>query len=209
MTRGGKRDFVWAAFLTLTMLGPAAVHAPVPAGSRGISIGTVTTQGKLIVLTLDEGALGKANLFNLAHRTLLFTPEGGGYRMETVAPHWDPDFGGEMQGSEANLKNFAFPFSGKSWSTFSVGMTGSITFGPRVGAAPRPPSVVDARDTGGSLGRPLRPVAAGRPGADQRRRGHQRLLQASPDRYALSKGACRPHGHYVESHRSRLAAFRT
>ncbi|HEY4380617.1 MAG TPA: hypothetical protein VGN01_09755 [Acidobacteriaceae bacterium] len=115
----------------------------------GHSIGTVTTQGKLIVLTLDEGALGKANLFNLAHHTLRFTPEGAGYRVETLAPQWDSDFGAQMQGSEASLKNFAFPFSGKSWNTFSVGMTGSITFGPRVGAAPRPPSVVDARDTGG------------------------------------------------------------
>ena len=34
-----------------------------------------------------------------------------------------------MTGSQATLKNFEFPFSGKSWNTFSVGMTGSMTFG--------------------------------------------------------------------------------
>ncbi len=94
----------------------------------GHSIGTVTKQGNLIVMTLDEGVLGRANLFNLAHRTLRFTPDGSGYRVENLAVQWDPEFGSEMTGSEASLKGFAFPFSGKSWSLFSVGMTGTMTF---------------------------------------------------------------------------------
>jgi hypothetical protein len=34
----------------------------------GRSIGTITTQGNLIVITLNEGALGKANRFDLARR---------------------------------------------------------------------------------------------------------------------------------------------
>src|SRR5581483_9390409 len=34
-----------------------------------------------------------------------------------------------MTGAQAALKNFEFPFSGKSWSAFSVGTTGSMTFG--------------------------------------------------------------------------------
>jgi hypothetical protein len=148
MSYSGKKNFVRAGLWTLTMLGAFAAQAQYRQ-EPGHSIGAVTTQGKLVVLTLDEGVLGQANLFNLAHHTLRFTPEAAGYRVETVAPHWDSDFGAEMQGSEVSLKNFAFPFSGKTWSAFSVGMTGSITFGPRVGAAPRPPSVVDARDTGG------------------------------------------------------------
>ena len=36
----------------------------------GKSIGTISTHGNLIVMTLDEGVLGKANLFDLAHHTL-------------------------------------------------------------------------------------------------------------------------------------------
>ena len=50
----------------------------------GRSIGTITTQGNLIVMTLNEAALGKANLFDLAHRTLRFTPDGDAYRVENV-----------------------------------------------------------------------------------------------------------------------------
>jgi len=95
----------------------------------GRSIGTVTTQGNLLVLTLDEDVLGKANLFNLAHHTLRFTPEGSRYRVESLPAQWDGDFGPELPGSEATLKSLAFPFSGKTWSTLSVGITGSITFG--------------------------------------------------------------------------------
>ena len=51
----------------------------------GHSIGTVTTQGNLIVMTLNEGALGHANLFDLSKRTLRFTPEASGYRSENLA----------------------------------------------------------------------------------------------------------------------------
>jgi hypothetical protein len=115
----------------------------------GHSIGTVTRQGNLIILTLDPDVLGKANLFDLAHHTLRFTPEGSRYRVETTPTKWDPEFGPEMSGSDATLKNFAFSFSGKTWNSFSVGLTGSITFGQRTGPAPRAPSVVDANQTGG------------------------------------------------------------
>jgi len=104
----------------------------------GKSLGTVAVKDNLIVMTLDEGVLGKANLFNLAHRTLRFIPEGGRYRAENLAPQFDADFGPELTGSQATLKNFAFPFSGKTWTSLSVGMTGSITFGePEAGGAGR------------------------------------------------------------------------
>jgi hypothetical protein len=127
-----QRDFAWIGMLALLTLGWQA-----DAQFRqhpGRSIGTVTTHGKLIVLTLDEDVLGKANLFNLAHHTLRFTPAGSGYRVENVASQWDSAFGDEMSGSEATLKGFGVPFSGKTWNTFSVGMTGSITFGEPVAA---------------------------------------------------------------------------
>lgn len=112
------------ALLALARVAPAQGR-----GEPGHSIGTVAVRGDLILMTLDEGALGKPNLFDLAHHTLRFTPDGSQYRAENVAFQWDNDFGPEMQGSQAALKNFAFPFSGKTWNTFSVGMTGSIAFG--------------------------------------------------------------------------------
>jgi hypothetical protein len=94
----------------------------------GHSIGKVSTNGDLIVMELDDGALGKAHLFDLMRRTLRFTPEGSRYRVESGPLHWDPDYGPELPGAEASLHQFAFPFSGKPWKSFLVGTTGSIRF---------------------------------------------------------------------------------
>jgi hypothetical protein len=143
-----KQNFVQAGLLALLVIGPFTAQSQ-NRQEPGHSIGTVTTQGNLIILTLDENVLGKANPFNLAHHTLRFTPEGSRYRVETVPAQWDSEFGSAMSGSEASLKNFQFPFSGKTWSSFSVGLTGSMTFGTQSGPAVRAPSVVDANRTGG------------------------------------------------------------
>jgi hypothetical protein len=97
--------------------------------ASGHSFGKVSTKGDLIVLELDDGALGKANLFDLTGRTVRVTPEGSGYRVETGPLHWDSDYGPELTGGEASLQRFAFPFSGKLWKSFLVGVTGSIRFG--------------------------------------------------------------------------------
>ncbi len=95
----------------------------------GKSIGTVTTRGNVIVLTLNEGALGKANMFDLAGRTLRFKKEAGGYRAENLPLAWEAEFGAEMTNAQASLRGFKFPFSGKNWDAMSVGVTGSIRFG--------------------------------------------------------------------------------
>jgi hypothetical protein len=95
----------------------------------GRSMGKVSTKGDLIVVELDEGALGKANVFDLTGHTLRFTPEGSRYRVESGPLHWDADYGAEFAASEATLQKFAFPFSGKLWKSFLVGTTGSIRFG--------------------------------------------------------------------------------
>jgi hypothetical protein len=95
----------------------------------GHSIGRVSTNGELIVLELDDGALGKANLFDLTGRTLRFTPQGSQYRVETGPLRWDSDYGPELTGAEITLHKFAFPFSGRLWNSFLVGGTGSLRFG--------------------------------------------------------------------------------
>lgn len=128
MSRYRRTIFLPIGILAAVMFCSALGQAQYRVG-QGHSIGAVTTQGKLIVLTLDDDVLGKANLFNLAHRTLRFTPDGSRYRVENLPLQWDSDFGSQMTGSQATLKNFSFPFSGKSWNSFSVGVTGSITFG--------------------------------------------------------------------------------
>ena len=89
----------------------------------GHSIGKVSTQGDLIVMDLDDSALGKAHLFDLTGHTLRFTPDGSGYRVGSGPLNWDSDYGPELASAEANLKRLAFPFSGKLWNSLIVGTT--------------------------------------------------------------------------------------
>jgi hypothetical protein len=95
----------------------------------GHSIGKVSINGDLVVIELDDGALGMANLFDLVNHTLHFTPDGGHYRVESAPLQWDSDFGPQLTTAEVTLHQFAFPFSGKRWDSFRVGRTGSISFG--------------------------------------------------------------------------------
>src|SRR5262245_58765489 len=86
----------------------------------GKSIGTVSTRGELIVLTLDAGALGQTNFFDLSRRTLRFRPDGTGYRVEPVAFTWDPEFGAPAPPrAPVSLHEFEFPFSGRTWNTLN------------------------------------------------------------------------------------------
>src|SRR5687768_15919315 len=96
----------------------------------GHSIGKVSTNGDLIVVELDRAALGQPNLFDLAGRTLRFSRGGSGYRVTNQSLQWEADYGVELTGSDVSLQRFTFPFSGQRWSSFSVGTSGAIRFGP-------------------------------------------------------------------------------
>ena len=76
-TRSIGRLSIAVTTAALALLSSATAHAQFNR-EPGKSIGTVTTQGNLIVLTLNEDALGPKNLFDLDHRTLRFTPSGSG-----------------------------------------------------------------------------------------------------------------------------------
>jgi hypothetical protein len=99
--------------MTIGVLAAATGIAAQNQQPPGHPIGTVTTKGELIVLELDAGAIAPANLFDLARRTLRFTPDGNGYRVENVAVQWDADFGTQITSPIVPLRNFTFPFSGK------------------------------------------------------------------------------------------------
>ena len=137
-------------FFTLLLATNACAQREEP----GKSIGKVSVVGDLILIELDEGALGHENLFDLGGHNLRFTPAREGYRVENLPPQWDSDFGQKMTDPHVALRNFSFPFSGKSWDAFTVGVTGSIRFGepdsaPGFGFGGGPP-----RDQGGvSIGR--------------------------------------------------------
>ncbi|HXV17014.1 MAG TPA: hypothetical protein VD758_09570 [Gemmatimonadaceae bacterium] len=95
----------------------------------GHSLGKVSTDGDLIVVELDDGALGATNLFNLTGRTLRFVPRGSMYGVQSGLLRWDSNYGAELAGGEVELRKFAFPFSGEMRRSFIVGSTGSIRFG--------------------------------------------------------------------------------
>lgn len=118
-----------SGLLLLCALLPPVLSYAQQEDEQGRSIGKVSTAGDLIVLELNNGALGKANLFDFIGRTLRFKPEGSRYRVENATLQWDADFGPELPGTEFTLREFAFPFSGKTWNSLLVGETGALRFG--------------------------------------------------------------------------------
>jgi len=121
----------WCGIVLLCglVLNPGSSHA-VQQEPLGHSIGQVSTNGNLIVIELDRAVLERQNLFDLVGRTLRFSPAGSRYRVTNQSLQWEPDYGDELTGSDVRLQRFTFPFSGQRWSSFSVGTTGSIRFGP-------------------------------------------------------------------------------
>lgn len=97
---------------------------------HGHPVGRVSVDGNLIVVELNQNALGKANLFDLTGHTLRFAPDGSRYRVSVERLQWDADYGAAVGGAEVTLHNFSFPFSGHLWTSFLLGQTGSIRFGP-------------------------------------------------------------------------------
>ena len=138
----------------------------------GKPIGKASVVGDLILLELDKDALGQQNLFDLGKSTLRLTPGNGGYRAEKTGLRWDADFGQELSTREVTLHNFSFPFSGKSWTSFSVGVTGSIRFGGQddASAGRGGPGFGSGPDQGG--------VSIGR--FDRLSEGAARLVNTSP-----------------------------
>ena len=83
-------------------------------------------------MELEPGDIVSANPFDLAGRTLVFTPDGrGGYTRAVQPLNWNPDDRGERprRPVEIELKHFQFDFSGQKWRSFFLSPTGLITFG--------------------------------------------------------------------------------
>lgn len=122
------RSFIQVVLILCAALLPAAIASAQGREQQGKSIGKISVMGNLIVMDLNEGALGHQNLFDLNHRTLRFTPDGDGYKVSNLPLQWDADFGQELNAARVTMHNIQFPFSGKTWDAFTVGVTGSIRF---------------------------------------------------------------------------------
>ena len=129
-----------------TTLAPTVAPPPTPAAEqvpsadppieitpvgRGISV----TSENQILLELKPEDLVPANPLDLAGRTLLFTPAGGGYSRSARALDWEEeaDDAEQLRGpAEVELEHFQFPFAGREWDSFFFGGDGTpaaITFG--------------------------------------------------------------------------------
>lgn len=146
--RSGKALLFQLPLLFICLL-PAAGAYPQERGEPGKTIAKVSIAGNLILLELNEGALGREKLFDLDRHTLRFTPANEGYRVENLPLEWDAGLGQKINEPNVALRNFSFPFSGQNWHAFTVGVTGSIRFGEpdlppgsRMGSAPRDPGGV-------------------------------------------------------------------
>ena len=83
-------------------------------------------------MELEAGDVVPANPFDLASKTLVFTPDGhGGYSRAVQPLKWDPEDRAKWHTSpaEIELKHFQFEFSGRKWRSFFLSRKGLITFG--------------------------------------------------------------------------------
>ena len=107
----------------------ASLFAEQAPKEHGHSFGRVTLQGDLIVVELHEGVLGKQNLFDLTGRTLHFVPGKSGFLVQNTSLQWENDFGPELSTGNITLRQFEFPYAGKTWRDLLAGPSGSIRFG--------------------------------------------------------------------------------
>lgn len=95
---------------------------------RGIS---VTSENQILMELMSED-LVPANPLDLAGRTLMFTPAGGGYSRAVRPLDWEEEAGDaeRMRGpAEVELEHFRFPFAGQEWDSFFYTRPGLISFG--------------------------------------------------------------------------------
>ena len=90
---------------------------------RGIS---VTSENQILLELMSEDVVS-ANPLDLAGRTLMFTPAGGGYSREVRALDWDEDLGDPVDDNAEIV--FQFDFAGREWESFFVSRYGLVTFG--------------------------------------------------------------------------------
>lgn len=97
-----------------------------------------------VALIEDDGTIVvQPNKFNLKKRSLIFSPESAGYRIERGDPSFETDRGSKLRGflgadgkpgsgnngyRDVSLAGASFPFYGNFYDTIYVGTNGYITF---------------------------------------------------------------------------------
>jgi hypothetical protein len=119
MSKSERLVFELSLIVCVTLLPITGVRAQ-EREEPGKPIGKVSAVGNLILMQLDEGALGREILFDLGRQNLRFTPGRAGYRVEVPPLKWDVDFGQPITDPRVTLHSFSFPLSGKCWDSLST-----------------------------------------------------------------------------------------
>lgn len=93
--------------------------------------------GNIAIVSAEDGVVARRNPFNLNARTLRFSPEGPGYRLEIAESSYDVEAAGAgsiVQGiGDDDSRRIAFPFEfsffGQQWASAYVNSDGNLTFG--------------------------------------------------------------------------------
>ena len=109
------------------------------------AVAPVRLVGDLAVIEDDGGIIMQPNGFDLKNRSLLFTPDGDGYRVTAGDALFSKDYGQALTRftgadgrptasanngyAEVPLRDAAFPFYGLSYDAVFVGINGYLTFG--------------------------------------------------------------------------------
>ena len=107
----------------------APASTPVAKNITPVGSGVSVTSEDQIIVQLRPDDVVPANPFDLAGRSLVFTPDGsGGYSRSVHALAWEEDIGSpEKNNAEIELP-FRFRFSGQDWRSFFLSRYGLVAF---------------------------------------------------------------------------------
>ena len=91
--------------------------------------------GQIALIDDSDGVVARRNPFDLDHKTLVFRPTSGGYRLDLSGPGYDD--AAASAGVRVELKDddshaaalpFPFPFFGATWRQIYINSDGNLTF---------------------------------------------------------------------------------
>ena len=183
-----------ATSTTTTAPTPTPVAIDITPVGSGVSI---TSEDQIIVQLRPDDVV-PANLFDLAGRSLVFTPDGSGGYSRAVRPlDWDDEIGNAVNDNEEIEPGFPFEFAGRQWDSLFVSRYGLVTFGePYPFSLVGPDRFGTMAEIAQHLGAPPMIAALYKPQLGGLAEGDVRYVSRRPDRVVVTWFSSDP-GFYV------------
>lgn len=140
----GAEEQIYAHRLNALRSNARRSESDVAPHANSLSVGPRAENIDNVALIVDDGTIVvQPNKFNLKKRSLMFSPEASGYRIQPSDPLFELDRGSQLRGFlgadgnpggenngylEVSLAGASFPFYGNFYDTIYVGTNGYITF---------------------------------------------------------------------------------